>query len=152
EAGPMVGAVLQADAEAENDLGARIRRAEALATALVERERLREDLLRWMKTTPLVVMPVGAVPAFAHGAARVEVKGQSISAFRAFSYAHAANVFGLPSVVVCAGRSTEGLPIGVQVVGHPFEDRRVLAAAAIIEAALGGWQRPPDDPRRAEMK
>src|SRR5260370_5774603 len=107
EAGPLVSPALQADAREENEMGVRIERAEALARALVERERLREDILRWMKTTPLIVMPVGSVPAFAHGASRVDVRGKSLSIFRAFSYAHAANVFGLPSAVVPAGRSAE---------------------------------------------
>ena len=137
EAGPLVSRALQADASEENDLGAKIERAEALGRSLVERERLREEILRWMKTTPLTVMPVGAVPAFAHGAARVDVRGQSLSIFRAFSYSHAANVFGLPSAVVPAARSAEGLPIGVQIIGRPFEETVLLAAAQIIEAALG---------------
>jgi amidase len=143
EAGPLVSRALQIDARAKNDLGAKIERAEALARALVERERLREEILRWMKSTPLVVMPVGSVPAFAHGASRVDVRGKSLSIFRAFGYTHAANVFGLPSAVVPAGRSDEGLPIGVQIIGRPFEERTVLAAAAVMEETLGGWQRPP---------
>lgn len=142
EAGPLVSSALQTEVREGKNMGARIERAEALARVLVKRERLREDILRWMKTTPLIVMPVGAVPAFAHGTARVDVRDESISIFRAFSYAHAANVFGLPSAVVPAGRSKEGLPIGVQIVGRPFDERTVLAVAAAIEEALGGWQRP----------
>lgn len=142
EAGPLVGSAVQTKVREGNDMGARIERAEALARALVKRERLREDILRWMKTTPLIVMPVGAMPAFAHGAARVDVRDESISIFRAFSYSHAANVFGLPSAVVPAGRSKEGLPIGVQIVGRPFDERTVLAVAAAIEEALGGWRNP----------
>lgn len=140
EAGSLVSAALQVADGKGNDMGARIKEAEELAAALVERERLREDILRWMKTTPLIVMPVGVTPAFAHGTSRVEVGGQSISIFRAFSYCLTANVFGLPSVVVPAGRSPEGLPIGVQIIGRPFDERTVLAAAGVVEEALGGWQ------------
>jgi len=95
-----------------------------------------------MKTTPLILAPVGSTPAFEHGTRRIEVKGQSISVFRAFSYSQAFNVFGLPSVVVPAGRSPAGLPIGVQIVGRPYEEATVLVAAAMVEEALGGWQRP----------
>jgi amidase len=133
EAGPLVSGGLLAANRKGNDMQARIEQAEALAAALVERERVREEILRWMKTTPLIVMPVGSVPAFAHGASRVDVKGQSISIFRAFGYSHAANVFGLPSVVVPAGRSAEGLPIGIQIIGRPFAERTILAAAGAIE-------------------
>jgi amidase len=68
----------------------------------------------------------------------VTVERKSISVFRAFSYAQTFNVFGLPSAVVPVGRSPEGLPIGVQIVGRPLAEQSVLAAAAVIEAALGG--------------
>jgi len=142
EAGPLVSNLLR-HLESGIDLPERISQAEQAAAAGLERERRREDLLRWMKTTPLILAPVGATAAFEHGARRVTVNGESISVFRAFSYAQTFNVFGLPSVVVPAGKSAEGLPIGVQIVGRPFEERRVLAVAAAIEEALGGWQRPP---------
>ena len=143
DAGLLVCAALKAGGK-RDDMRARIKAAEDLASALVERERLREDILRWMKSTPIVLMPVGATPAFPHGAERVEFRDESISIFRAFSHTLAANVFGLPSVVVPAGRSAEGLPIGVQIIGRPFADQTVLAAAAIVEESLGGWQRPSD--------
>jgi Asp-tRNA(Asn)/Glu-tRNA(Gln) amidotransferase A subunit family amidase len=119
----------------EPSLAARIDRGEAVGAAVIERERLREDLLRWMKTTPLILAPVGATPAFAHGTRRVTINGESVSVFRAFGYSQTFNVFGLPSVVVPAGRSPEGLPIGVQLVGHPFAEQLVLAVAAVIERA-----------------
>jgi Asp-tRNA(Asn)/Glu-tRNA(Gln) amidotransferase A subunit family amidase len=138
EAGPLVSPFLR-PGEVETNLESKIARAEKVAAAVLERERLLEDLLRWLKTTPLILAPVGATPAFEHGAQRVEINGRSISVFRAFSYSQTFNVFGLPSVVVPAGRSAEGLPIGVQIVGGPFEEETVLAAAAIVEKALGGW-------------
>jgi amidase len=141
EAGPLVSELLR-KADSETDLQAKITKAERVAAAVLERERLREDLLRWMKITPLILAPVGSVPAFEHGASRVGVNGQSITVFRAFSYSQTFNVFGLPSVVVPAGSSSLGLPIGVQIVGRPFAEHTVLAAAAIVEEALGGWQRP----------
>jgi len=141
ESGPGASELLR-NSETETDLVGKISKAEKVAAAVLERERLREDLLRWMKTTPLIVAPVGSVPAFRHGARRVEVNGQSVSIFRAFSYSQTFNVFGLPSVVVPAGRSLEGLPIGVQIIGRPFEEVTVLAAAAMVEEVLGGWQRP----------
>jgi amidase len=108
-------------------------------SAWLERDRLRAALLQWMERTPLVIAPVGSVPAYEHGTLKVTVGERTISTFRAFSYSQAFNVFDLPVVVVPAGRSPEGLPIGVQVIGRPSEEATVLAAAAIVEAALGGW-------------
>jgi amidase len=116
EAGPLVAALLH-NSRSANDFGSRISQSEDAAAAVLKRERLREDLLRWMKITPLILAPVGSTPAFEHGARRVEINGASMSVFRAFSYSQTFNVFGLPCVVVPAGRSLEGLPIGIQIVG-----------------------------------
>jgi Asp-tRNA(Asn)/Glu-tRNA(Gln) amidotransferase A subunit family amidase len=107
-----------------------------------ERDILSAELVQWMNTTPLIIAPVGAAPAFEHGARRVEVEGQAISIFRAFNYSRICNVIGLPSVSIPAGRTREGLPIGVQIIGRPFAESTVLAAASIIEESLGGWVQP----------
>ena len=108
----------------------------------MERDRLREELLQWMETTPILLTPVGATPAFQHDAHKVTVAGSTISIFRAFSHAQTFNVFDLPAATVSAGRSIDGLPIGVQIVGRPDDEKTVLLAAAIVEEALGGWQMP----------
>ena len=130
-AGPLVRSIL---ANREHpSFKQKIKNAERVAKAVVERERLREQLLQWMKQTPLILAPVGATLAFAHGAARVDVNGESVSVFRAFSYAQTFNVFGLPAVSVPASHSAAGLPIGVQIVGLPFAEQTVLAAALVIE-------------------
>jgi Asp-tRNA(Asn)/Glu-tRNA(Gln) amidotransferase A subunit family amidase len=102
----------------------------------MERDRLREELLRWMDKTPLIIAPVGATPAYAHDTLKVTVRGITMGTFRAFSYAQAFNVFDLPVVTVPVGRSNDGLPIGVQVVGRPFAEEMVLRAAEIIEEAI----------------
>jgi Asp-tRNA(Asn)/Glu-tRNA(Gln) amidotransferase A subunit family amidase len=135
EAGPLVSALFQTThlETLEEKVGA----AETLAKAVLERERLREELLRWMRQTPLIVAPVSATPAFTHGAARLDVKGESISVFRSCSYSQTFNVFGLPAAVVPVARTADGLPIGVQLIGRPHDERGVLAAAAIIEQSAG---------------
>ena len=43
-----------------------------------------------------------------------------------------ANLAGLPSCSVPAGTDADGLPVGVQVVGAPGEDARVLDVAAAL--------------------
>ena len=107
-----------------------------------ERDRRRATLIEWLSTTPLVIAPVGATPAFAHEARQVTVGDQALGLFRSFGYAQTCNVFNLPAVCAPAGRSPEGLPIGVQIIGRPYDEDRLFAAAAVIEEALGGWQSP----------
>ena len=42
----------------------------------------------------------------------------------------------IPAVVVPVGHSPEGLPIGVQIVGRPWEEEQVLAVAAALEKEM----------------
>ena len=102
----------------------------------MERDRLREELLQWMETTPIIIAPVGATPAYPHDTLKVTVRGSTFGTFRAFSYAQTFSVFDLPVVTVPAGRSNEGLPIGVQIAGTPFAEEMVLAAAEIVEKSV----------------
>ena len=102
----------------------------------MERDRLREELLRWMETTDIIIAPVGATPAYEHDTLKVTVRGETFGTFRAFSYAQTFNVFDLPVVTVPAGRSAAGLPIGVQIVGRPHEEDMVLSVAEIVEQEL----------------
>jgi amidase len=130
-AGPLARKIL-------DTAGQRTQRSpEEFAKTLQERDRLRAELLAMMESTPLIVAPVGATAAFPHNTTKVSVDGEAVSVFRAFSYAQTFNVFDLPAVVVRAGSTEAGLPIGVQIVGRPFEELTVLKAGAIIEAALG---------------
>lgn len=55
-----------------------------------------------------------------------------------------ANVAGLPATAVPTGMTSDGRPIGVQVIAAPYMDRLCLAVAAELENAFGGWQAPFD--------
>jgi len=57
-----------------------------------------------------------------------------------FSYTIPYSLSGNPCVVVRAGTSPEGMPIGVQVVARNWHDDVALRAAQTIERALGGWR------------
>ena len=58
------------------------------------------------------------------------------------SYTRQFNLTGWPGAVVRAGTSSDGLPIGVQLVAAPWREDIALALAGHIEAELGGWQPP----------
>ncbi|MEN3325648.1 MAG: amidase [Acidobacteriota bacterium] len=102
----------------------------------MERDRLREELVQWMETTPIIIAPVGATPAYPHDTLKVTVRDTTMGTFKAFSYAQTFSVFNLPVVTVPAGKSNDGLPIGVQIAGLPFTEEMILAAAEIVETAL----------------
>jgi Asp-tRNA(Asn)/Glu-tRNA(Gln) amidotransferase A subunit family amidase len=115
---------------------------EWLNTLLV-RDALREKLLRQMETFPILICPACAVPAFRHGEREWMVQGRKVEYLKAMSYSQWFNLLGNPAAVVPVGRAAGGMPIGVQIVGRPWEDEAVLAVAAKIEAAMGGFRRPP---------
>lgn len=53
-----------------------------------------------------------------------------------------ANLAGLPATAVPIGMTTDGRPVGVQVMAAPYMDRLCLAVATELEEAFGGWQAP----------
>ncbi|MGB1012972.1 MAG: amidase family protein, partial [Nannocystaceae bacterium] len=57
-------------------------------------------------------------------------------------FAGPGNLTGFPAISFPAGVDRNGLPIGFQVHGRPWDEHRLLAIAAVGERA-GGYQRPP---------
>jgi aspartyl-tRNA(Asn)/glutamyl-tRNA(Gln) amidotransferase subunit A len=47
------------------------------------------------------------------------------------------NALGWPAVSVPCGRDSEGMPVGLQIAGRPWREEDCLAAAAVVEAAVG---------------
>src|SRR5699024_7283516 len=52
------------------------------------------------------------------------------------------NLAGLPAIAVPAGRDTSGLPLGLQLIGRPWEEARLFGAAHVLEQAAGFDARP----------
>ena len=117
---------------------------ERLLDTLFRRDALRERFLNQMERYPILLCPVNAVPAFRHGERSWTVEGRRVEYLDASSYSQWFNLLGNPAAVVPMDRSDdEGLPIGVQIVGRPWDEERVLAVAAVLEKA-GGWTPPPE--------
>jgi aspartyl-tRNA(Asn)/glutamyl-tRNA(Gln) amidotransferase subunit A len=56
------------------------------------------------------------------------------------------NYLGLPVVVVPAGHSPQGLPIGLQLIGRPFGDETLIALGAALQAVTDHHRRMPTPP------
>jgi Asp-tRNA(Asn)/Glu-tRNA(Gln) amidotransferase A subunit family amidase len=116
--------------------------AEELLSAWMDLDHVRRKLLAEMESFPILLCPVCAIPAFRHGERSWDVDGRRLEYLDAMRYTQWFNLLGAPAAVVPVGRSPEGLPIGVQIAGRPFDDERVLGIAAAVEAAFG-YQPPP---------
>jgi Asp-tRNA(Asn)/Glu-tRNA(Gln) amidotransferase A subunit family amidase len=108
--------------------------------ACMDRDLLRAEILREMEDTPILLSPVSTSPAFRHGEGNY-LPGTGYRDTMRFS--QWLNLTGFPAASVPVGVSNEGLPIGVQVIGRPYEDELVLAIAEAIEQSRGAWQAPP---------
>jgi Asp-tRNA(Asn)/Glu-tRNA(Gln) amidotransferase A subunit family amidase len=116
---------------------------ESLLDTWLRRDSVRGRVLAQMKEFPILLCPVAAIPAFRHGERNWQVDGKTVNYLYAWSYTEFFNLLGNPGVVVPVGRSPEGLPIGVQVVGRPWEEELVLSVAAQVERECEGGRRPP---------
>ena len=111
--------------------------ARSLLDAWIQRDLLRARFFAQMQKYPILLCPAAAIPAFRHGERSWQVEGKTVHYLDAWSYAEFFNLLGNPAAVVPVGRSPEGMPIGVQVVGRPWEEEQVLAVAAALEKQKG---------------
>jgi Asp-tRNA(Asn)/Glu-tRNA(Gln) amidotransferase A subunit family amidase len=109
---------------------------------LAERDRMRASLVRQMADVPAIAMPVCGVPAFRHGERKWRAGDREIGVFQMAMPAVIANVLGLPAVTLPIARTADGLPIGIQLMGRPFEDELLLEIAIRLEEARGIWSGP----------
>jgi Asp-tRNA(Asn)/Glu-tRNA(Gln) amidotransferase A subunit family amidase len=150
--GPVIGNLFQRSiAGHEDQISPMLREYLAYATsgnpipldqfmkACAERDLLRADILRQMQDTPILLSPVSASPAFRHGQGNYLPGAGYRDTMR---YSQWLNLTGFPAASVPVGHSNEGLPIGVQMIGRPFEDELVLAVAECVERARGPWEVP----------
>jgi Asp-tRNA(Asn)/Glu-tRNA(Gln) amidotransferase A subunit family amidase len=114
-------------------------KAEMARTAFYQR------LRQFFATYDLLLLPTTVAPPYdAHGGYPTTVAGRPISTpYEILLLTYAFNVTGQPAISVPAGWTTEGLPIGLQIVGRRHADALVLRAAASFEAAAPWVQRRP---------
>jgi Asp-tRNA(Asn)/Glu-tRNA(Gln) amidotransferase A subunit family amidase len=116
---------------------------DSLLATWIGRDDVREKVLLQMRNHPVLLCPTASIPAFRHGEREWQVEGKTVKYLDAWSYCEWFNLLGFPAMVVPMGRSPEGLPIGVQIVGRPWEEGLVLAVASVLEEARGEWSQPP---------
>ncbi|MEV4111847.1 amidase [Nonomuraea sp. NPDC049695] len=117
-----------------------------LARAEQARSRLYQRMAAFFDTYDVLIAPVSQVPPFPVEHPYVdEINGEKLPDYLAWMRsAYWISVLHAPAASVPAGFTPDGLPVGVQIVGRPFEDARVLRVARAFEQATGyGLRRPP---------
>jgi amidase len=103
---------------------------------LADIDAYRIEMLTFMTDYDVVICPAMPTAAKPHHHGLVEVND--------FSHMMAHNLTGWPAAVVRCGSTSDGLPVGVQIVGRPWQDATVLAVAGHLEKVFGGWRPPPE--------
>jgi amidase len=126
--------------EGRNLTGPQIGKAERQRTELFDRIR------QFMETYEFIILPVSQVPPF-------DVKHRYVAEINDVAMetyidwmksCYFISTIGNPAISVPCGFTSDGLPIGVQIVGRHRDDFGVLQLAYAFEQATGFWkQRPP---------
>lgn len=103
---------------------------EEVQRSLFEWDRFRRRMLPFLRAYPLVVSPAAEKPATPHG----QDSG-------GIPYTLTWSLLGNPAVVVRAGTTPQGLPVGVQIAAAHWCEDLALAAASIVEQ--GSWSTRP---------
>ncbi|QQG48854.1 MAG: Asp-tRNA(Asn)/Glu-tRNA(Gln) amidotransferase subunit GatA [archaeon] len=110
--------------------------------ALNSRPGLIEGFLASMKDVDLLVVPTTCVAAPSIGQTKVQAGGTELDVRTALiRLTTPFNLAGFPAVSVPCGMA-EGLPVGAQIVGKPFEEARVLSLANALEEKFGPYPSP----------
>ena len=86
----------------------------------------------WAKVD-CVLTPTTPSPAFGFG----EKSGDPIAMYLEDIFTVTVNMAGLPGISVPAGLSSQGTPLGLQIIGKPFDEGTLFRAAQAIEDAAG---------------
>jgi amidase len=113
------------------------------------RARLRAQWRTLFESFDVVICPIMPTPAYPHDHSstpdqrRITIDGKEYPSPDQLAWQGIANLTGLPATAVPIGRSPEGLPVGVQIIGPWLEDRTPLRLAELIEREFGGFVPPP---------
>ncbi|MFT6559705.1 Asp-tRNA(Asn)/Glu-tRNA(Gln) amidotransferase subunit GatA [Sneathiella sp.] len=104
------------------------------------RTRIADDFKEAYKTVDAILTPTAPSAAFAAG----EKGDDPLEMYLNDVFTVPASLAGLPGISVPAGLSSDGLPLGLQLLGRPFEEETVLKVAGVMEEAAGFTATPTD--------
>jgi aspartyl-tRNA(Asn)/glutamyl-tRNA(Gln) amidotransferase subunit A len=99
---------------------------------------IRKDFEVAFETVDAILTPTTPSPAFGLG----EKSGDPIEMYLNDIFTVTVNMAGLPGISVPAGFTDDGLPLGLQIIGRPFDEETVLRAGQLIEEAAGRFPSP----------
>ena len=126
------------------EMGARVTTTD-YAHALGRIDLLKAKMAGLFEEYDLLLSPTARFPAFPNGEYPGRTPSKSVYPDQYWNGAFTLpiNVIGHPAATVPAGLSTDGLPIGLHIVGRTGDEETVIAASAAFEEARPWIQRRP---------
>ncbi len=120
-----------------------------VALAEAARDGQRWTWRRFFADHDVVLAPITATPAFPHdhsepmGARTMRVNGEDVPAFGQLFWAGLAISAHLPATAVPVGLTSQGLPVGMQIIGDAYRDRTTIWVGEQLAKLIGGFTPPP---------
>ena len=102
------------------------------------RRLIADDFANAFKTVDVILTPTAPTAAFALG----EKTDDPVTMWLNDVFTIPTSMAGLPGLSLPAGLNSDGLPLGLQLIGRPFDEETVLKVAAVMEQASGFDTRP----------
>ncbi len=81
-----------------------------------------------------------ATPSAAFGVADQDMAADPVKMYLNDVFTVTVNMAGLPGIAVPAGLDSHGLPLGLQLIGRPFDEETLFQTAHVIEQAAGRFE------------
>src|SRR6266404_3405512 len=107
--------------------------AQSLLDTWIDRDLVRMQIFEQMEKFPILLCPVASIPAFPHSERSWQVEGKTVKYLDAWSYCEWFNLLGMPAATVPVAQSSDGLPIGVQIIARPWQEELVLGMSEAVE-------------------
>jgi aspartyl-tRNA(Asn)/glutamyl-tRNA(Gln) amidotransferase subunit A len=101
---------------------------------------IKADFDQAFEEVDVMLTPTTPGPAFSIG----EKSGDPVEMYLNDIFTVTVNMAGLPGLSVPAGLSSEGTPLGLQLIGRPFDEETLFRTARVIEEAAGPLAKPQD--------
>ncbi len=99
-----------------------------------------QDFDQVFQSVDALLTPTTPAPAFGIG----EKSGDPLEMYLNDIFTVTVNMAGLPGISVPAGLSSEGTPLGLQVIGRAFDEETLFRVGQVIEDAAGPRLKPAD--------
>ncbi len=114
-----------------------------------KRNRIREKFCTVFEEFDVVLMPIAMTTSFKHiqhqdiFTRKIMVNGEQRNYADMFMWIAPATLMGLPATSAPIGITNDMMPVNLQILGAPYEDKTTIKFASLLEKVMGGFKTPP---------